>query len=96
MNMISLKKYVSLSLLGKEVRERKKDSVIECLLDNEALKKSCLEILSILVELFDGLLSAKKSLKIHLTKESIKILIFFNTYGLFLSTRKSQTNTNGF
>ena len=96
MNMISLNKYMTLSLLGKEVRERKKGSVIECLLENETLEKSRLEILSILVGLFDGLVSTKKSLKIHLIKESIKILIFFNTYGLFLSTRKSQINTNGF
>ena len=70
--------------------------MIERLLENEALEKSHLKILSILVELFDGLFSTKKSLKIHLIKESIKILIFFNTYELFLSTRKSQTNTNGF
>jgi hypothetical protein len=41
-------------LLGKEVRERKKGSVIGCLLENETLKKSRLEILSIWVGLFDG------------------------------------------
>ena len=64
MNMISLKKYVTLSLLGKEVRKRKRGYVIECLLENEALEKSCLEILSILVGLFDGLFSTKKSLLI--------------------------------
>ena len=45
---------VTRCLLGEEVRERKKGSVTLCLLENEALKKSRSEILSIWVGLFDG------------------------------------------